>query len=44
MENKNVALKEALLNFLKDFDRARYSIEEPVALLTKHFDLKADNE
>ena len=44
MENGNTALRDALLNFLEDFDKARYSIEEPVALLTKHFDLKADSE
>jgi len=44
MENNNIALKEALISFLKDFNRAWYSIEEPVALITKHFDLKADNE
>lgn len=44
MENKNVALKEALLNFLEAFDKSWYAIEEPVTLLSKYFDLKADSK
>lgn len=44
MENKDTALKEALLAFLEDFNKSRYAIEEPVSLLEKYFDLKTDKE
>ena len=41
---QNSAIKNCLLWFLKEFDRARYSIDEPVKTLEKYFDLHSDGD
>ena len=42
MLKQEEAIAETLREFLKHFDRAWYSIEEPVRELEKFFDLTAD--
>ena len=42
MDKQDIAIIESCKWFLKAFDRAWYSIDEPVSLLEKYFDIFTD--
>ena len=42
MEKQDLAIIEALQNFLEEFDCAFYALEEPIKKLEKYFDIHTD--